>query len=101
MTYDHEVSLIDKTYTDDDIGNQMANETLTTILCKKTSVKRSEFYQAATSNLKPELVLVVHNYEYNGQTEIEFYGLRYNVIRTYEIDFEEIEIICERVLSNG
>lgn len=101
MTYDHEVTLIAQTMGEDDIGNQIPVETETTILCSKQSVGRSEYYNAAAAGLRPELVLIVHGYEYNGERIVRFEGSRYNVIRTYETDFEEIELTCERVIGSG
>lgn len=101
MTYDHELTLIGQTYTEDEIGNQIPVETETTILCGLKSVTRLEFYNAAANGLKPEIVFVVHGYEYNGEKEITFEGNRYKVIRTYSEDFEELELTCERVAANG
>lgn len=101
MTYDHELTLIGQTYTEDEIGNQIPVETETTILCGLKSVTRSEFYNAAANGLKPELIFVVHGYEYNGEKEITFEGNRYKVIRTYSDNFEELELTCERVAANG
>lgn len=101
MTYDHELTLISQTYTEDEIGNQVPVEVKIPILCGLKSVTRSEFYNAAANGLKPELIFVVHGYEYKGEKQVEFEGSRYNVIRTYSKDFEELELTCERVAANG
>lgn len=101
MTYDHELTLIQQTYTEDEIGNQIPVETETVIFCGKKSVTRSEFYNAATTGLRPVIVLVIHPYEYAGQTKVEFEGTRYNVIRAYEVNMEEMELTCERVAADG
>lgn len=101
MTYDHELTLINQTVVEDEIGNQIPVETKTIILCGLKSVGRTEFYNAALTGLKPELVFVVHGYEYNGEQVIEFEGTRYRVIRTYTTGFEEIELTVERVGADG
>lgn len=101
MTYDHELTLIAEAITEDSIGNQIATETETIILCGRKSVTRSEFYDAAVFGLKPQAVFVVHGYEYTGQAKVKFAGEKYNVIRSYAVDFEETELICERVIANG
>lgn len=101
MTYDHELTLIGQQYGEDEIGNQIPVESTTTVLCGLKSVGRSEFYSAATSGLRPELVFVVHGYEYKGEQKVQFEGVRYNVIRTYQVSFEELELICERVAADG
>lgn len=101
VTYDHELTLISQTITEDEIGNQIPIETRTTILCSLKSVGRSEFYNAAATGLRPELVFVIHGYEYNGEKAVEFEGSRYSVIRTYQMGFEEIELTVERVSGGG
>lgn len=101
MPYDYELVLINQTFTKDEIGNQVPTENRTTILCDKKSAGRNEFYQAATAGLKPEIVFVIHAYEYNGEKVVEFEGKRYNVIRTYQVDFEELELTVERMVGGG
>ena len=101
MTYDNELVLIAQGFSDDEIGNQIPIETRKTVLCNVKSVGRNEFYSAATSGLKPSIVFVIHGYEYNGEQKVEFEGVKYNVIRTYSTDFEEIELTCERVAADG
>jgi SPP1 family predicted phage head-tail adaptor len=101
MTYDHELILITETITEDSVGNQIATESETVILCGRKSVTRSEFYNAAVSGLKPQEVFVIHGYEYTGQAKVKFAGAKYNVIRSYAVDFEETELVCEQVIANG
>lgn len=100
-TYDHELTLIKEGYIEDDIGNQIPGETKQTVLCRKMSVGRNEFYAAATSKLKPEIIFVIHGYEYEGERKVEFEGQRYTVLRTYAVDFEEIELTCGRGGADG
>lgn len=99
--YNHELTLISHTLIEDEIGNQIPTETRRTILCKVLSVGRNEFYNAAVKDLKPEKVFVIHRYEYEEETLVEFEGNLYSVIRPYATDFEEIEIVCERKIGNG
>lgn len=101
MTYDYELTLITQALTEDEIGNQIVTETESIILCGKKSVTRVDFYSAATTGLKPEIILVVHPYEYAGQSKVKFEGIKYNVIRTYEVDLENVELTCERVAADG
>jgi SPP1 family predicted phage head-tail adaptor len=101
MTYDHELVLIAQEFIEDEIGNQIAQETRKAVLCNVKSVGRNEFYSAATAGLRPSIVFVMHGYEYNGEQKVEFEGVKYNVIRTYAMDFEEVELTCERVTGDG
>jgi SPP1 family predicted phage head-tail adaptor len=100
MTYDHELTLINQTHVSDAVGNQIPVETDAVILCGLKSVARAEFYNAALNGLKPEMVFVVHAYEYDGQKKVEFGSVRYNVIRTHEPNFEELELTCERIAAD-
>lgn len=70
------------------------------IFCNVKSVSKNEFYNAATAGLKPSLVFIVHSYEYDNEEKVEFEGVKYNVIRTYVVNSEEIELTCEKVISN-
>ncbi|WP_297420487.1 phage head closure protein [Clostridium sp.] len=98
MTYDYELTLISQTIIEDEIGNQIPEEIKTNIYCDLKSIGRNEFYTAAKSGLRPEVVFVIHNYEYSGEKEVLFESKRYKVIRTYLLDFEEVELTCERVV---
>ena len=95
--YSHELILLGSGYTEDELGNQIPNEIRKPILCKVDSVGRNEFYSAATSNLRPEIVFTIHKYEYDNERKVEFEGKKYSVLRNYATGFEEIELTCERV----
>lgn len=98
--YNHELTLIKQIETEDELGNQIYEEKPTTVLCKFKSIGRNEFYSASTAGLKPEKVFVIHGYEYNQESLVEFEGERYSVVRTYTNDFEEIELVCGRKIAN-
>lgn len=98
--YNHELTLIKQVDTEDELGNQIPGEDNKTILCKLRSIGRNEFYGASTAGLKPEKIFVIHGYEYEEESLLEFNSKRYTVIRTYSNDFEEIELVCERKISN-
>ncbi|WP_404466543.1 phage head closure protein [Planococcus rifietoensis] len=100
-TYDDELTLIDHTFIEDEIGNQIPTPVKTKILCDVQSVGRTEFYRAAVTDLRPEMIFLVHSYEYNGERKVEFKGQQYSVLRTFSKGFEEIELTCERVRADG
>jgi len=101
MMYDHGLNLIGYTITQDSIGNEIRTPTTTTVLCEEMSVGRNEFYNAAQNGMKPEIILKMHAYEYSGQESVEYYGVKYKVLRTFKVGIEEIELTCERVIGNG
>lgn len=96
--YDHELTLLGVGYIQDDIGNEIpSDEVPRKVLCKVESVGRNEFYSAASSDLRPEIVFTIHKYEYENERKVKFEGQKYSVIRTYAQGIEEIELTCERV----
>lgn len=99
MTYDHELTLIGPgIVVKDEIGNETVEPSPeTTVLCGLRSATRSEFYGAAAAQLRPELVFLVHAFEYSGQRNVRFEERDYRVLRTYGEGTEEIELTCERV----
>lgn len=102
MAYDHELFLIQQSFEEDEIGNQIPVETEVAILCDELSVTRNEFYNAAATGLKPAAVFKVHRFEYNSESQVRYEdGLRYRVMRAYAINTEEIELTCERVAADG
>lgn len=104
MTYDHELTLIQQEFIEDEIGNQIPvlPEIGIRILCAELSVGRAEFHNAAANGLKPVIVFRVHRFEYNGERIVQYEdGVRYSVMRTYAVNTEEIELTCEKVIGNG
>lgn len=98
----HDVTLIDVSITYDSIGQEVKSETETVIQAELSAVSRSEFYRAASAGLKPELVLLVHEFEYGAQKQIKFDGVYYSVMRTYPVIRDGLrmtELTCERKLG--
>ena len=74
-------------------GEPVQSITYRTVYANKKSVKRSEFYQAAATGLKPELVFEVHTFELSNDKKVRYNGKEYAIIRTYEIgDTTELTI---------
>lgn len=108
MTYDNEITLIELSYEDengepylDPVGNNIAVETSAKYLCNVKSASASEFYNAATDDIKPEYVFTMHQYEYSGQQQVEFKGNAFEVYRTYEVGIEEIELHVKAAVGVG
>lgn len=109
--YNHEVTLVSYEITKDDIGNDVKTPIKKTVLCRVDSIGQSEFYNANVSGLKPELKIITKVFEYQGEKEVIFEGVEYEVIRTYykgeedptrrtkQLKFDEIELTCERVIG--
>lgn len=79
-----------------DPDTQEPTETPTerTIFAAKKSVWMREHYTAAAFDLRPEIVFVVWKREYQGEEDIRYNDNKYQLIRAYEPNREEIELIC-------
>ncbi|MEY9980074.1 phage head closure protein [Lysinibacillus sp. RC79] len=64
-------------------------------LAEKKSVRQSEFYQAATTDFKPEIIFKIWTHEYKGEKFLSYNNQTYHIIRTYEKSFRELELVCE------
>ena len=105
---DDVIKLISTTYTSDSSGNQVETVTERQVFCKVRSVGRSEFYQAAQSDMHPEYVFVLsHFMDYQGEKSLkhtDWTGTekRFDVIRTYRPgDSTELEITAQERINNG
>ena len=100
--FNDELTLVKvETDTTDEIGNPIAVESSATVLCGVKSVTRAEFWGSAQTNMKPEIVFEVYPYDYDGETVVEFAGVRYSVIRSFRNSHERLELICERKVRDG
>ncbi|MNP80298.1 hypothetical protein D3C76_1783550 [compost metagenome] len=64
-------------------------------------MRQSEFYQAASAKLSPELVFVIWKVEYAGETKLEYNGQVYSIIRTFSKNTREMELICSSRFNGG
>jgi hypothetical protein len=71
------------------------------IFCKKKSVRQSEFYQAAVTDYKPSIVLIVKTADYSGEKYVNFNNEEFTVIRTFQTTEEDIEIVLESGVRHG
>lgn len=56
------------------------------VYATKKSVRSSEHYQAATIGLKPELVFIVREFEYDNHERLKYKGKVYEITRAYHQD---------------
>ena len=90
------LDLILEEYTLNDIGVQIATETVTQVWARIQSASRSEFYSAGQSGLQPSLVAVTPIANYAGQKIAEWRGKRYFIYRTYfAAGSDDIELYLE------
>lgn len=104
---DDVIYLVKKTYTTDEVGNKIAEDSKRMVYCKVRSVTRSEFYQAAQAELQPEIIFILSTFrDYEGEPDIlhtDWTGKekRYAVLRTYRRpDSDELELTATEKIGD-
>lgn len=101
MTWDDEVTLLGtEGFEEDALGQQYPVPTETVVCCIRRPVSRQEFYLAGQNDIQVSEVLIVHPYEYDGENTLLFHGKKLQVVKTYEISMEELELTCSERLGD-
>lgn len=74
------------------ISKSETTEKLVYAECK--SVTRTEFYSAMQAGVTAVVVFVINSLEYEGELKVEYKGKKYSVIRTYQANADDIELVC-------
>lgn len=101
MLFRDVVKLISVTTTENDMGDIIETPVERQIFADKQSVRQSEFYQAAATGLKPELMFVVRSIDYNQEPKLKHGDKTYTIIRTYDKDGELTELVCQGVVNRA
>ena len=98
MNRDCEITLIRKQALGQNaVGVFLFDTTYRKVFAQRKSVKQSEFYAAAQAGLKPALLFSMLVAEYHGEEQLEYDGVAYKIIRTYQKGIDTIELTCEKV----
>ena len=100
MLFKETINLISIATTENDMGDIVEVETPRQVFADKQSIKRNEFYQAAATGLRPELMFVIRTIDYEQEPKLSHNSKTYTIIRTYEKDGEFIELICQGLVSD-
>lgn len=83
-------------------GIGVENETIQEVVVPIIRVEKvyaTEFYRANEQGMRPVLRLVISALNYNNETELEYNGTIYTIIRVDD-NIEELALVCERKLKN-
>lgn len=95
------IELVSFTTTENDWGDSIETETYREVFANKRSIRQSEFYQAMTTDLRPELMFEIREAEYNKEKRLRYDGRMYYIRRTHSKHGEVLELICEGVANDG
>lgn len=94
-------TLLSTSIQSNDIG--VEQEITTQVECpviKVEDVYAKEFYEANEQGHKPSLRLRISNFNYENQQELIYMEKTYTIIRTQEINADELILVCERKVKN-
>lgn len=98
-SFDDVLELINITYSQNEIGDNVESKGYKEIFGKRKSIKQSEFYQAQASGFKPEIKFEINSFEYEDETQARYNNKEYKIIRTYEVSADKLEIILEGAVN--
>lgn len=103
MLWRYTVHLIKVEKTVNENGYKTLVELRRKVFCNKKSATRSEFYAAKQAGDKITLVLEVRGADFQEETQVEFSGKRYEVVRAYTKSGEIFELNCKEApeVQNG
>lgn len=58
------------------------------------SATRSEFYAANAVGINVSMVFEVHAEDWGGQTQVEYDGKLYDIVRAYQKGLGTVELVC-------
>lgn len=68
------------------------------IFAKRHSISQKEYYESGLQDLKPEYRFDIWFFEYNGEKELEYNGIKYAIYRTFQKG-EYIELYTQKQLG--
>ena len=92
--WDLEVSLLAEDGFTQEKGkiNKTIKYSETELLAYEKQIGRAELYYAGQSNTELTKIIVIHAFEYSNQRLVKIDGIVYQVMNTYKISNEEIEL---------
>lgn len=99
MVRDCEITLIRRGTAEqsDEYGRVVYENTERTIFAVECGVKRSEYYQAHAIGMAPSITFQCFAFDYDGEKVVRYGGKEYQVIRSYPLDGERLELVCSDI----
>lgn len=96
-----DINLISRTFASDVIGQQVATETIKTVVAELKSINRSEWVAAHQVGYNPVVTAIVSAFDYNNEEIVEIDSERYVVYRTYSRKDDYIELMLRKKVGEA
>ena len=91
--WDLELSLLQEDgYDTNKIGDKVPKYKKIDILGYEKPISRGELLLAGQSNIEISKIIVIHPFEYKQEQLVKIAGITYQIVNTYKISNEEIEL---------
>ena len=92
--WDLEVSLLAEDGYTQEKGkiNKAIKYSETELLAFEKQIGRSELYYAGQNNIELTKIIVIHAFEYSNEQLVKIDGIVYQVVNTYKINNEQLEL---------
>ena len=92
--------LISDTYTQDELGIFQHTQTSRKVFVNVSSVTQTEWFNGGRNGLNPAYRFTMFEYDYQGESVIQYDGINYAIYRTYITDDDRIELYAELKKGN-
>lgn len=99
MRHHDVIQLIAVAIVEDELGNQLEEETLRQVFANEFSISSNEFYDASNQGLKPSKQFEIYSFEYENEPKFLHNGIKYSIIRT-QTKGEKIRLTGEKVIGD-
>lgn len=97
-----DINLISRTFKSaDTIGQQVATETIKTVVAELKSINRSEWVAAHQVGYNPVVTAIISAFDYNDEEIVEIDSERYVVYRTYSRKDDYIELMLRKKVGEA
>lgn len=96
-----DINLISRTFTKDEIGQQIETETSRSVVAELKSINRSEWAAARQNNYNPVVIASICEFDYNDEEIVEIDSERYVVYRTHPGKDDYIELSLRKKVGEA
>lgn len=90
------IQLVKELITYDEIKQPVKTYERREVYAQLRGIARAEWFEAGRNGMNPDTTFIMSALDYQGETIIEWNGVRYGVYRTYVGRNERIELYCEK-----
>ena len=101
MLWNDVIELVKEASGENEMGDPITTLEYREVFANKKGIRQSEFYQAHATGLRPSIMYLISEFDYNDEKQIRVDKDKiYNIIRTFPTKNERLELVCEGLVNN-